>query len=254
MSSIGLVRLQGAILAVALAVGTAASAATVQIQEFAQNNVVGAQAAHAGFVGAASVQGYKTETFASHQAWNGVTGTTNPAGTKVGSFSSLGGIGTGQSAINGGAGLEVRNDNPFRWGRHSILNPGGNWLDSNDTYGMRWQVGGLSQFNALSFFMTDVADVGGKFSLKVGDTVFSDLIGATGRLANGTIHFVTIFLPTAIDSLVVELRHDRLNDGFGIDGVTVAQVAPVPLPPAAALLIGGLVILVGLRRKAAMAA
>ena len=103
-----------------------------------------------------------------------------------------------------------------------------------------WQIGGVGKFNALSFFVLDAADVGGKFSIKVGDTLYSDLAGAGGRLKNGNIHFVRILLDEAVENLTVELMHDRSNDGFGIDGVTVAQVAPVPLPPAAALLLPGL--------------
>ena len=37
---------------------------------------------------------------------------------------------------------------------------GGNWLDSNDTHGMRWDIAGLGKFNTLSFFLIDAADVG----------------------------------------------------------------------------------------------
>lgn len=263
------VRARGAALAAVVLIATAsvATAASLRITEFAQNDVAAAQAAHAAFMagqdlavfgagghfGAGThVKTSRIETFAGLPAWNGSTGTTNPV-TSVGRFTSLGGTGKGGSAINGGTGLEVRNDNPFRWGRHSVMNPaGGSWLDSNDTYGMRWEVGGLGQFNALGFFLTDVADVGAKFSLKVGGTLFEHVIGGSGRVANGTIHWVQILLDETMDSLVVEMRHDRLNDGFGIDGITVAHVAPIPLPPALAFMIVGLAALLGLRRRAAV--
>jgi hypothetical protein len=114
---------------------------------------------------------------------------------------------------------------------------------------MRWDIEGVGKFNALAFFVLDAADVGGRFSIKVGDTLYSDL-AAGGRLGNGNVHFVRILLPEAVDSLTVALMHDRTNDGFGIDGVTVANVAPVPLPPAAALLLPGLLALGALRRRA----
>ena len=45
------------------------------------------------------------------------------------------------------------------------------------------------------------------------------------------------------------LKHNRSNDGFGIDGVTVGHLAPVPLPPAAALLLGGIAGARGPRRR-----
>ena len=101
--------------------------------------------------------------------------------------------------------------------------------------------------------MLDAADVGGKFSIKVGDTLYSNIAGAAGKLANGNIHLVKIMLAEAVTSLTVELMHDRTNDGFGIGGATVG-LAPVPLPPAALLLGTALLGLVGFgRRRAATA-
>jgi hypothetical protein len=264
-------RLRGAVLMVAIAAATAtsAAAASLQITDFARGEAAQARAAQTAFMAGedlavfgagghfgsnATITEYRTETFAGHAAWNGSTGTTNPVGTQVGSFTSLGGTGHGHSAINGGTGLEVRNDNPMKWGRHSVMTPGGKWLDSNDTYGMRWEVGGLSAFNAITFFLTDIADVGAKFSLKIGGTLFENVIGGDGRTADGTIHWVRILLPDFVSNLVVEMQNDRLNDGFGIDGMTVARIAPVPLPPAIALMLVGLAAFAGLRRRAAVAA
>ena len=123
------------------------------------------------------------------------------------------------------------------------------WLDSNDTHGMRWEIDGVGAFNALAFFIADAADVGAKFSIKVGDTLFSDILGANGRTANGNINFVRILLPQSVTSLTVELSHDILNDGFGIDGAMVAEVAPIPVPLSAVLLATGLAALAGLRRR-----
>ena len=87
--------------------------------------------------------------------------------------------------------------------------------------------------------MLDAADVGGKFSIKVGDTLYSNLAGAEGKLRNGNVQLVKILLSEAVTNLTVELMHDRTNDGFGIDGAAVG-LAPIPLPPAALLLGSGL--------------
>jgi len=249
--------------------GSIASAATVLVESYTPGDVAAAQAARAAFMGGTDagvladplygLQGYRiaahrVETFAGYAAWDGSagSGTTNPAGTNVGDFATLGGTGNGSSAIKGGHGLEVRHDNPFKWGRHGL--EGGNWLDSNDTFGMAWKVAGLDTFNAMTFFLTDVADVGAHFTIKVGATLADIVIGETGRTANGTIHFVRILLPAPVSDLMVELRHNRLNDGFGIDGVTVARIAPIPIPPAAALLLTGLAAMAGLRRRRRAAA
>ena len=139
------------------------------------------------------------------------------------------------------------------WGRyntdglHGLIS--GNWVDSNDNHGMRWEVDTGAKFNALAFFLIDAADAGGKFSLKVGDTLYSTLLGGHGVTKNGNIQLVTILLDKPVSSLAVELFHDRTNDGFGVDGATAMRIAPVPVPPAAALLVTGLAALGFLRRR-----
>ena len=152
----------------------------------------------ASFLGSPHGQG-RLETFDGYKAWDG-TGTTNPQNTKVGSFTSFGAAGSGRSVVGDAAKLQVRNDRPCPGAATAPTRPplGGNWLDSNDNLGMRWEVGGLGKFNTLAFFVLDAADVGGKFSIKVGDTLYSNLAGAGGKLANGNIQFVRILLSEAV--------------------------------------------------------
>lgn len=246
-----------AVSALLMTLAAGAQAATVNLTSFGRSDLAGAQRAHDDFLSQYTVSNLRSETFEDKAAWNGAVGTTNPQNTNVGGFTTLGGTGSGASHINGGTGLEVRGDNDMNWGRFNadrLDNDliGGKWLDSNDTLGMKWEVSGLGAFNALSFFLIDAADVGGKFSIKVGESLFSQVLGAAGRAANGNIQLVTILLPEAVTSLTVELFNDRLNDGFGIDGASVANVAPIPVPPAAALLLTGVLALgaLGRRRRA----
>ena len=238
--------------AVVLTISTAASAVTVDLSvDRFQREELGAKAgAVSSFLNGVSIKGQ--ETFESHKAWDGHSGSTNPQQTKVGSFSSFGAKGSGQSVIGDTSKLQVRADDTMPWGRYSTSGAalGGHWLDSNDNLGVRWEISGLGKFDTLAFSVLDAADVGGKFSIKVGDTLYSNLAGADGKLANGNIQLVRIMLSEAVSKLTVELMHDRTNDGFGIDGAAVG-LAPVPLPPAALLLGTGLVALVGLRRRRA---
>jgi hypothetical protein len=245
--------LGAALAAAALTISSASFAATVNlsIDRFERTQLGAAQAAMAGYQAGHKLKA--VETFEEYQAWNGTTGTANPQHTKVGSFTSFGAAGSGHSVISDAARLQVRDDDSMPWGRYSADNGGllgGHWLDSNDNLGARWEIGGVGKFDSLAFFLLDAADVGGKFSLKVGDTLFSDLAGASGRLKNGNIHFVRIMLSEAVNNLTLELMHDRTNDGFGVDGAAVG-VTPIPLPPAALLLLTGIAGIAGLRRRSA---
>ena len=237
--------------ATSLGMASGAGAVTVSLTNFdafSRSDLAGAQAAGAAFEATNSVK--HVETFDNIPA-----GTTNPAGAGYGSFTAYGDAGSGSSVVGSGRDLQVRGDNSMRWGRFN-MDPnggllGGNWLDSNDNTGITWTISGVGQFNALGFFVTVIADVGGKFSITAGDTVFSNLAGASGKLANGNVHFVSLLLDEMVDEFTLTLAHDGTNDGFGIDGAMVA-VAPVPLPPAAALMLGGMGLLgaLGWRRRA----
>lgn len=239
---------RGLAIAAALAMGSAAGAATLNISTFAPSDVSGALTAAEALrkPGEASV----SENFESFAAWGSGTGTQNPA-SAVGTFTAIGGKGLGSSVIGDATKLQVRGDTPMAWNRINTSNGGNNWLDSNDTHGMKWDVGGLPSFDALSFILTDVADQGGKFSIQIGGKMFSEVLGASGRLADGGIYVVSILLPEAVNSLSVLLHNDTLKDGFGIDNIRVAleNPTPIPLPPAALLIVAGIGAIAVVRRR-----
>ena len=240
-----------AVLTAALGAGSIVGAATVDlsISRYDRKELSQVQRAVTDF-GSGGLRNLRSETFEGYRAWDGRRGMSDPSATGVGSFRSIGTTGSGSAAINGGRATEVRGDNDMRWGRYNTngVAPGvgGNWLDSNDNQGMEWKIEGVGRFDRIAFVLTDVADVGAKFSLEVGGTLYSDL-AAGKRLANGNLHFVQIALSESVDSLTVRMMNNRSNDGFGVDAAMIGSVAPVPLPPAALLLLTGLAGLAGLR-------
>jgi hypothetical protein len=242
-----------------LALCSPAGAATVDLDytTFNRGKLAKAQAERDAFHGslAGSV---RTEGFEGYKPWGVGKGTQNLRKTSVGSFTPFGKTGTGNSVVGNGAKLQVRNDNAMRWGRYNLDGSGGpragNWLDSNDNRGIKWKIKDVGTFDSIGFLLSDVADVGGKFSIKVGDTVYRD-IAKGARLKNGNIHFVRILLSEAVDELTIKFSHNISDDGFGLDGMIVGSTpAPVPVPPAAALILTGILGLAGLRRRAARAA
>jgi len=178
-----------------------------------------------------------------------------PVSTAVGVFDTLGPKGSGGTVTgtsgNTGKGLFVRDRGVY--GRSNTTVGGRTYLDSNDTFGMSWTIAGLGLFDHVFFTMSDVADSGATFTLLAN----GDQVGPTiSKQRNRAINMVMLSFETAIDSLTLDLRHSRLNDGFSIDdavlGLRVAQQqtpAAVPLPPAAALLLGGVAALALFRRR-----
>lgn len=172
----------------------------------------------------------------------------NGFGTAVGTFSTIGGVGSGGTVKhagfdNDGSLLATRDANVF--GRHSTTrlltgqSADDMFLDSNDTQGIRWDVslgGGL--FNKLVLTLTDAADTGAIMEIMVGDTAYS-----FKKQGNGNHKTVIIKLDEKVASTSVFFRNRnangglKINDGFSLDDIAVAEV---PLPASALLLLAGI--------------
>lgn len=181
----------------------------------------------------------------------------NGFATSVGSFSTLGGTGTGGTVKkadfdNDGSQLAVRDGNVY--GRKSTTAAlsgdasDDTFLDSNDTYGISWMVSlGGSMFNKLALTVTDAADVGAIMKIVVGSDVYE-----ISSLGNGAQKIVEIEFGGLVQIASVFFGNwdsngsTRLNDGFSIDDITVSKV---PLPASALLLLGGLAGLSRFRSK-----
>ena len=237
------------IFASALAVSTVAvTAATITVQDFDA-------ADYAAAVGAGS---YLVENFETpgNVAGEGEVGP--DLVVDAGRFYSLGGTGSGGTVRNlaGNTGTELALRDGNTYGRRDTV--GGRWyLDSNDTYGIGWQVGSTSMFDTVMFVLSDGSDTGAFLRISADGTDYEQR--TNGRLRNGNAQLVTITFDQRVNSALIELANYnadgtalRRNDGFSIDGVQVG-IAPVPLPSAGLLLaagLGGLAMVRGRRGRA----
>lgn len=168
--------------------------------------------------------------------------------TAVGTFSSVGGTGTGGTvtgqAGNTGTQLALRTGDVF--GRTNQVPTNGRWyLDSNDTFGMVWNVAVGAAFDTVAFALSDASDQGGYLRI-VADGVTRE-VRTGAALANSNDRLVVISFDTAVTAATVSLVNYtafgggtmRANDGFSVDGMQV-RLSPVPLPAAGLLLIAGL--------------
>lgn len=166
--------------------------------------------------------------------------------TAVGTFSSLGGLGSGGTVVPlPGPDAVYGNELALRtgtvYGRDNAAPDGGAWfLDSNDTFGMIWDVAlaGGGAFSRVSFVLSDASDVGAYLRISAGDA--SHEVRTGDKLQNGNELLVTIDFGGPVTAAQVILANYaangidfRRNDGFAIDGI---QIAPVPLPGSVALL------------------
>lgn len=181
----------------------------------------------------------------------------NGFSTNVGTFSSLGGIGsggtvTGADFSNDGTQLALRDGNVFgRVSTTRILS--GNaaddmFLDSNDTHGIIWNVmlAGQKMFDRIVFTVTDAAEFGN--TLRIETAHGTAVVASSG---NGLKRLVEIDLDQQVSELQIVLGHFRgntpvKNDGFSLDDIAVSEV---PLPASALLLLGGLGGLAAMRRR-----
>lgn len=177
---------------------------------------------------------------------------TGPLSTAVGTFSEIGGIGSGgtvqQLGLTESTNLALRDGNVY--GRQNTWPIGGDWfLDSNDTWGFTWtitedDVDGM--FDSVMFSLTDGSDVGAYLRITLDDgTTWEQRDAGEGRLGDGNIALVVIGFDNAVSSATITVGNFtsnggddyRRNDGVGIDG---AAVNVVPLPASVAFLLAGM--------------
>lgn len=180
-------------------------------------------------------------------------GSGSPVNMDPADFVGSGPCGSGGSVVNDGCSVVLKNaDSPRTSGRFDPF--GGAWIDSQDRPDIVWTVKGSTPFGSVRFALTDAFDqlpadrFGGEsfFSLGAGDAFWS----IASREADGTLHWIEVLLDAPATRVDLAF-HTRLNDGWGLRQASVSPfLAPVPLPAAGLLLLGGLGALVAVGRRA----
>ncbi|WP_299356634.1 VPLPA-CTERM sorting domain-containing protein [uncultured Shimia sp.] len=244
-------------IAAAFVAATSAHAASISIETYDPGN-------YPGVPGFTKLEGQNFDNFAGDPSID-ATDTFD-----VGVFQSLGGIGSGGTVTGapascqgaGAAALCIRDGYVF--GRESTRNPNngqeGQFLDTNDTHGIGWNVSleDDSYFNTVVFTLSDASDQGAYVAVTASQTALGDdptpedilnldKAFMTPPQANGNVQTVVIqfdeYVTEGFINIVSFLAENGeaflTNDGLSIDGIKVG-IAPIPVPAAGFLLVGAL--------------
>lgn len=165
-------------------------------------------------------------------------------------FQRIGNCGGGFSVVGDGCSV-VKKYDPTAEDAYGRFDPPDNyWIDSQDIDELAWTVTAPTAFTSMSFALTDAHDQQNSFFSMFYDDGdgWSEIFSIPDRLANGNLFWLTVDFGEAVEfaRFLFKTKVGNGYDGFGISELTVA---PVPLPPAAALLASGAALLAGLRRR-----
>ncbi|MEE4203283.1 MAG: VPLPA-CTERM sorting domain-containing protein [Halieaceae bacterium] len=172
-----------------------------------------------------------------------------PLNTDVGTFTSIGGAGSGSTCTQSGGSpdcefLSLFDTNPN--GQGNLVPDDGIWsLNSNDTFGVVWDVvAPFGDFNRVVFGMMDAADQGA--TVTVTSTDIADTAVFQSQ-TSGNAKLIVIDFAAKVGSATITIDNGgKLNDAFSVDG---ASVGVVPLPAAGWMLLAGIGGLAAMRRR-----
>lgn len=171
----------------------------------------------------------------------------------VSDFERLGHCGGGHSVINDGCSVVMKSDPvaPHAYGRFDPP-PQTYWIDSQDIDELKWTVSNDQAFTSMTFALTDAHDQADSwfdmFFLDGDDWV--SIWSLPTQLANGNLQWLRVDFdaPVTAASFLFSTKIGDGFDGYGISSLSV-DLAPVPVPGAAILLLTGAAAFAGVRAR-----
>lgn len=160
-----------------------------------------------------------------------------------------GNCGGGNSVVpGGGCGVAMRPVEGSNFGRFDPL--ANYWIDSQDIDKLEWTVTSPTAFTSLTFALTDAHDQAESFfHMSFFDNgSWAHLWEIEDRQANGNLYWLTVDFGKAVTEAKF-LFSTKVGLGYDGYGISSLSIAPVPLPPAALLLLGSGAMLAGLKRR-----
>ena len=240
-------------LAAALALGTGAHATTIEVDTFSSSafgdliktkTVVENFETRSDLTATFKDGGLDTEGDGTGDTFGELSGDANDGSatsltSKVGSFTGLGGTGTGTTCTslnpNGDPCTNIALQfDPDLNNQGNIVPDDGQWsLNADDTLGMKWEASlGGQRFTSLFFALRDATDQGAELTIEA-DNVTKTFSG----LGDDNRQLVLVTFGSAVSSATVTIENSQINDSYSLDG---ASITAVPLPASALLLLGGL--------------
>jgi hypothetical protein len=192
-------------------------------------------------------------------------GNTGTLSTNVGTFARTGGPAGSGSSICGDTSAPQVKDGTLRnlYGRFNPFPVETRWIDSNDLTDVDWVIDtvalGLAPLAGLEFALIDAHDQPLRgygpesfFHMFVNGI---EMFSIPERQPNANVIWLTLLFDEPVDRLTISFL-TRHNDGYGIAAdvsLSPISVPPIPLPPAALLLVGSVLLLVRVRGSRAAA-
>lgn len=169
-----------------------------------------------------------------HESWEG---SSNSYATDVGIFT-LTDPGQPSSGNENIDQLMIESNATGEFGR-SVLADDDLWMDSNDAEEVVWDLDGAltgtGPFDSFGFQLADAADVSADLTLNFADDEGAASTTIPFELSSGNLRYVTLHSDRNIVGGQLTFNNSTLNDGWGIDNVTVGK-----LPEPGSLLLMGL--------------